>query len=118
MIPRTSMPEYDAVLQVAQCPGCKYTMWPLAPHCPCCLTDTIPYDLPARGRILEYSGDAGRYFCVAEFEYGIRLMCELDVDSAPASGQEITLDRIERSGASYSFVAVYAKPHSTVQSHE
>ena len=70
-------------------------MWPPQKFCSVCFADTAPAWLEKKGKIIQYSKKDGIYFCLVEFGQ-IRLLCTLNSDVAPKTGQMMQFLRHKR----------------------
>ncbi|MDI1495796.1 MAG: hypothetical protein K8823_1104 [Cenarchaeum symbiont of Oopsacas minuta] len=56
-----------------------------------------------QGQIIEYSRDDVGYFCLTEFEEGVRLLCRMLGTGTPKCGDMVTLEECGRDSDGYFF---------------
>ncbi len=77
---------------IPECAACRRVVWPASEICSRCMGPVSLRRGSFEGRILEYSGQGGRYFCMVEFEGGaVRVMAE--ISQAPRVGQAVRMRR-------------------------
>lgn len=80
---------------VPRCPGCRVIVWPPSDFCSRCLQGTVWEKAPSEGVVLEYSGQGGQHFCMAEMGGGsFRIVCRV-VSGTPGVGKRV---RVEKCG--------------------
>ena len=81
------------VFTIPWCPLCEKATWPPSESCHRCHADTISKPSVGCGRIIEYSMDDQGYFCIAEFEESVRIMCRILGDDTPKCGKNVILEK-------------------------
>ncbi len=80
-------------LVCSHCSECNKFVWPPSDFCNNCFGPVTWIPLSRKARLIEFSCKDSTYFCVAEFESGIRLMGTLESKSDLNIGQSIVLIR-------------------------
>ena len=88
---------------IPECTECGRVVWPASEICSRCMGPVSLRSGSFEGRILEYSGQGGRYFCMVEFEGAVRVMAE--ISQAPRVGQTVRMRRcaVAAKGGGYRF---------------
>ena len=84
------------VFTIPWCHLCEKATWPPSESCHRCHADTISKPSAGCGRIIEYSMDDQGYFCIAEFEESVRIMCRILGDDTPKCGKNVILEKCGR----------------------
>ena len=77
-------------------------MWPPSEFCNLCLGTNSWRKSSGIGKIIEFSKKDGVFFCVAEIEETVRIMCEL-VSGVPKIGEQIEIINCGISNGRYFF---------------
>ena len=88
---------------ISECTRCKNVVWPPNEICSKCFGKTTWKNASRKGKILEFSKESNRLFCLAEFEDKIRVMGTLDSDNMPEIGQKVQLEKVSIHGGNYNF---------------
>jgi uncharacterized OB-fold protein len=87
---------------ISECSKCKKIVWPPSEFCNLCLGNNSWRKSSGIGKIIEFSKRGNAYFCVAEIEETIRIMCDL-VSEAPKIGDQIKIIKCGISNGNYFF---------------
>ena len=62
---------------ISYCPKCEFVVWPPNQICSRCF-GTVKWEKGSEfGKIIEFSQKDESYFCLGEFDKGVRIMCTL-----------------------------------------
>lgn len=87
---------------VGECIKCKKIVWPPSKYCNLCLGETIPKKISNTGKILEFSKQEETYFCLAEFNGGIKIIGKV-IGETPKINQSILMRKCGIEENSYYF---------------
>ncbi len=82
----------------SRCARCNKTVWPPSDLCNKCFGDVVWEPVSKNARLIEFSRKNGEYFCMAEFDEGIRVMGTVESASILHVGQPLTLIRCSYDG--------------------
>ena len=88
---------------ISECLKCNSTVWPPNEICSKCFGKTEWRNTSRDAKILEFSKESDRIFCLVEFENKIRVLGTLNSDSMPEIGQKVQLDKVSIHGGNYNF---------------
>lgn len=88
---------------ISECPKCKISIWPPNEICNKCFGHVEWKNSSQIGKILEFSKEANRIFCLAELDNKIRVMGILNSESEPEIGQKVRLDKASIQDGNYHF---------------
>ena len=91
------------IFMISFCPKCEYTVWPPNEICSKCFGSVKWEKSSEFGKIIEFSQKEEDYFCLAEFDKGVRIMGLLSAKSKPEIGQKIKLIKAEINDRDYNF---------------
>jgi uncharacterized protein len=77
----------------SRCTRCNKTVWPPSDLCNKCFGNVVWEPVPRNARLVEFSRKNGEYFCMAEFDGGIRVMGTVESASILHVGQSLILLR-------------------------
>ncbi len=83
------------------CTVCKKITWPPAEFCNHCFGQISLKKGDFEGKIIEFSKQNGKYFCVVEFENTIRVMAKML--QTPEIGQIVKISKCGISNGNYFF---------------
>lgn len=89
---------------IPECTKCKKIVWPPVDFCKHCFGDVALKEGPFVGKILEFSSQNQRNFCVVEFENKIRIMAKISLK--PEIGQTVKISKCGISEGSYFFEVI------------
>ena len=75
---------------LSECPKCKKVVWPPSDYCDHCLNEVNWRKSSGEGKLLEFSSQNGRIFCVAEIEDNLRLMGQI-ISGVPEIGKKVVI---------------------------
>ena len=75
----------------SECVKCKHLVWPPSDYCNKCFGDVTWRPVSKKATLVEFSSKDGKYFCIAEFENGIRIFGTLEENSNLIIGQNLIL---------------------------
>ena len=93
---------------ISMCDRCKLAVWPPNEICSRCFGSQVSWKKSSEiGRLLEFSQkkeEGGeQYFCIAEFDEGVRIMGRLSTGTAPEIGQKVRLENAGMRNGDYVF---------------
>ncbi len=91
----------QGIFCVPRCAECKKIVWPAAEFCSHCFGRVLLDERAARGRIIEFSSENGRYFCIVEIEGAFRIIAS--ISTVPKIGQPVRISRCGISNGQYFF---------------
>lgn len=75
----------------SECVQCKQLVWPPSDFCNKCFGNVIWRPVSNKAILVEFSSKDGKYFCIAEFENGIRVFGILEGTPSLILGQNLML---------------------------
>ena len=88
---------------IPECTKCKKIVWPPSDFCSYCLGAINWKNTSKNGKIIEYSKKDHTFFCLAEFEGGIKIMGSLRSKDIPSEGQSVRIEKCSIRNGNYSF---------------
>ena len=82
----------------SRCTRCNKLVWPPSDFCNKCFGEIIWQPLSRYAKLVEFSSKDKKYFCIAEFEEGIRVMGGLENASNLHVGQSLILIKCDYDG--------------------
>lgn len=77
---------------ISECKNCDKIIWPPSEFCNQCLKKNLWRECSREGKIIEYSKQNEKYFCVAEIENSIRVMGEI-ISGLPEVGKNVCITK-------------------------
>jgi uncharacterized protein len=78
-------------LLCSRCTKCNKLVWPPSDFCNNCFGEVIWQPISRNAKIVEFSRKNNKYFCIAEFEEGVRVMGSVENASNLHIGQSLIL---------------------------
>jgi uncharacterized OB-fold protein len=75
----------------SECTKCNQPVWPPSDFCNKCFGDVVWRSVSKKATLIEFSSKDGKYFCIGEFENGIRVFGTVEGNSNLTQGQHLTL---------------------------
>ena len=91
------------IFMISTCPKCEQTIWPPNEICSKCFGPAKWEKGSEFGKIIEFSQKNEEYFCLGEFDKGVKIMGSLSAKSKPEIGQKIRLTKAEINNGNYNF---------------
>ena len=88
---------------ISTCPKCEITVWPPNNICSKCFGAVNWEKCSEVGKLVEFSKENEKYFCLAEFDRGVRIMGVLTASSEPKIGQKVELEKASMHDGNYCF---------------
>ena len=89
---------------ISICPKCEFTVWPPNNICSKCFGKTNWKKILPVGKIIEFSKESDRFFCLAEFQNNLRLIGTIKSNETPVVGQKVIIENTTIHDGNYSFV--------------
>jgi uncharacterized OB-fold protein len=89
---------------IPECEKCKKTVWPPAEFCSYCFGTVSLKQGDFDGKVIEFSRQDNRYFCIVEFSNTIRIMA--DISKPPKTGQTVKISKCGIRNGSYYFQVI------------
>ena len=80
------------------CTKCNKPVWPPNDFCNRCFNTVIWRPVPRSAKLIEFSSKNNEFFCIAEFEDGIRVMGKIENASGLKIGQSLSLVKCDYDG--------------------
>ena len=91
------------IFMISTCHECERVVWPPNEICSRCFGPVKWEKSSEFGNIVEFSQKDEDYFCLAEFDKGVRIMGSLKTNSEPKIGQKIKLVEAKIHDGNYNF---------------
>jgi uncharacterized OB-fold protein len=82
----------------SKCTKCNKLVWPPSDFCNKCLGEVIWEPLSRYAKVVEFSSKDSKYFCIAEFDGGIRVMGSIENVSDLCVGESLFLIKCDYDG--------------------
>ncbi len=79
----------------SQCPKCNKLVWPPSEFCNKCFGKVTWRPVSRFAKIIEFSNKDSEFFCIAEFEDGIKVMGRIENASNLQVGQKLFLAKCD-----------------------
>ncbi len=83
------------------CSKCKKTVWPPSENCNSCLGEVFLKKDSTKGKIIEFSRQNTRYFCIVEFDKNFRIIAK--TEKKPELGQMVKISNCGITNGEYFF---------------
>ena len=88
---------------ISHCPKCEFVVWPPNQICSRCF-GTVEWEKGSEfGKLIEFSQEGEKFFCLAEFDKQVRIMGILLSTNHPQIGQKIKLAKSNLHNGNYHF---------------
>ena len=86
---------------IPECTKCKKIVWPPMEFCNHCFGIVSLKEGDFEGKIIEFSRQNEQYFCIVEFDNGIRIMA--NISKIPETGQMVKISKCGINDGNYFF---------------
>lgn len=87
---------------VGECLKCKKTVWPPTKYCNICFGDVTAKKISTKGKILEFSKQDETYFCLVEFNEGVKIIGKI-IKGIPKNNQFVSMAKCGINNGGYFF---------------